>query len=312
MKTRTYRRPPKLRQGGCIGVMAPSSPVRNTRVEAGLQYLRKRGFRLVLGEHLYDSYGYLAGLDDARTSDLNVLLARDDVDAVIFARGGYGACRIVDRVDWKQLQRNPKVLVGYSDLTTLHLAAAKHANVVTFHGPMVVTLGEGLSDSAEALFWRALTDPTPLGQVASRSADIECVRPGTARGVLAGGCLSLICASLGCSEAPDFAGCIVVLEDTDEPLYRVDRMLVQLVRSGCLDDAAGFAIGTVSNLQQERGSCPFGLTDLWADILGPLGKPIMAGIPVGHVADPWTLPLGCLAEMDASSGSLVVLEAAVS
>jgi len=281
-------------------------------LEAGLEYLRNHGYRVVLGEHLYDSYGYLAGLDRFRVSDLNAMFASEEVDAVFCARGGYGACRIVDAVDWEQFRRRPKVFVGYSDITTLHLAAAKHSAVITFHGPVVITLGDGLSARAEDMFWRTICDPVPLGQVTYPHDGITCIQSGTAQGPLAGGCLSLLCASLGTPEAPDFAGCIVLLEDTDEPLYRVDRMLVQLVRSGCCDDAAGFVIGTVSNLRPEDAPTPFSLTELWADILGPLGKPIMAGIPVGHVADPWTLPLGCRAAMDARAGSLVIVEAAVS
>lgn len=305
----TFRKPPRLQPGDQIAVVAPASPLKDGRLEAGLRYLRDKGFRLVLGEHLYDEFGYLAGPDAARAGDLQEAFSREDVKAVFCARGGYGSIRIVDDVDWSVLRERPKVFVGYSDITTLHLAIHHSARLVTFHGPMVVNLGEGLNSRAERTFWHAVTSPEPLEELVAREDDVQTVVPGQASGVLAGGNLSLVCASLGAAEAPDFAGCIVVLEDTDEPLYRVDRLLTQLVRSGCCDEAAGFAFGTVTNLDREERQ--WQLDELIADILGPLNKPILMGLPIGHVDNPLTIPFGCRALLDATSRSLVVMDGAV-
>ncbi len=265
----------------------------------------------MLATHVFDQYGYLAGMDAARAADFTEMFERCDIGAVMCARGGYGASRMVDCIDWDTVCAHPKPFVGYSDITTLHLAMDRHAGIVTFHGPMVTTLGSDADDQCRRMLIRTLTEPTPLGYVVAPEDRATCLVSGQVRGRLAGGCLSLLCAALATPEEPDFGGCIVLLEDTHEPLYRVDRMLTQIVRSGCLDEAAGFVIGTVSNLVDDVAPCPFDLHELWADVLGPLGRPMLADVPIGHVPSPLTIPLGCTAELDAGAGTLCVLDPAV-
>lgn len=307
----TFQRPPRLRPGGTIGVTAPSSAVRSDAFGRGLDYLRARGFRVVLGDHVYDRSDYLAGLDPDRAADLQALLGRSDVDAVICARGGYGACRMVDLMDWDRLREQPKIFIGYSDITTLHLAIERQCGWMTFHGPMVTTLGDGLRPTEEDLFWRMIMHPEPAGRIIGPTDELERLMDGTAEGELAGGCLTLLCAALGTKEAPDFGGRIVLLEDTDEPLYRVDRYLAQLVRSGCLDDAAGFVVGTVSNLMDQPEKPMRTLRDLWIEYLGRFGRPMISGARFGHVDSPMTLPLGCTARLNAGAGTLEVIGPAV-
>lgn len=298
-----------------IGVVAPSSALRDERLEKGIALLDGRGFRVARGEHLYDRHGYLAGGDAGRAADLNAMFARPDVDAIMCARGGYGAWRLLDRIDWEAARRNPKLFIGYSDITTLHLALERHANLVTIHGPMVVSHGGGLSDAASECFWRVVGDAAPLGRYDTGDAPVRPLVGGRAEGRLAGGCLALLAAAAGTPEAPDFTGRIVLIEDVDERPYRVDRFLHQLVRACHLDRAAGIVIGTVTDWNKgesdEQPAPPISLDDLWRELVAPLGVPTIAGFPFGHEPNPLTLPLGCLAALDADVGALTVLEPAV-
>lgn len=295
-----------------IGVIAPSSGVRDVRLAAGIAELEGRGFRIVVGDHLYDQHGYLAGMDTGRGADMTSMFARRDVDAVFCARGGYGACRMLDYVDWEVVRANPKLFVGYSDLTTLHLALEKQAGLVTIHGPMVTTHGGRLSDTARNCFWRIVSQPVPFGTYNTEGAEVRTLVGGKAQGRLAGGCLALLSAACGTPEQPGFAGRLVVIEDVGERAYRVDRLLVQLLRAGLLAQAAGFVLGTVTDWDKDEPGVPaITLADVWRDLIVPLGKPAIVGFPFGHEPDPLTLPLGCLAELDADAGTLTVLEAVV-
>lgn len=295
-----------------IGILAPSGPLRDPRLPEGIARLERQGYRVVLGDHLYDRHGYLAGTDAGRAADFNALFARQDVDAIFCARGGYGACRMLDYVDWAVVAANPKVFVGYSDVTTLHLALERRIGLVTFHGPMVVTRGGELSEAADTCFWRAVGSAEPLGPYVTGDASVRTLVGGRARGRLAGGCLSLLAAAVGTPETPDFRGRIVLIEDIGEPTYRIDRLLVQLQRAGLLQQAAGLVLGTVTGWEkQEKEPSAIALDALWQDLIAPLGKPTIVGFPFGHVPNPLTLPLGCLAELDADAGALTLLEPAV-
>ena len=294
-----------------IGVVAPSSGIRNDRVERGIAVLEEKGFRVAVGDHVFDRHGYLAGIDSARAADFTAMFARKDVDAVFCARGGYGAVRVLPLIDWSAVSANPKPFVGYSDITTLHLALERRARLVTVHGPMVASLGGGLSEASATCLWNILTSSEPMGKVHSGDARIATQTPGKATGRLAGGCLALLAAAVGTPDEPDFRDRIVLLEDVDEAVYRVDRYLAQLLGAGILQQAAGFVIGTVTDWEkQEKDPPEIDLEQVWRDHLGPLGKPAISGFPVGHEPNPLTLPLGCLAEVDADAGTLTLLESA--
>lgn len=307
-----FTKPPRLASGMTIGVVAPSSPLRDPRLAEGIRRLEVAGYNVVEGAHLHDGHAYLAGPDAARANDLTAMFANPAVDAVFCARGGYGACRMVDLVDWEVVRAHPKVFVGYSDITTLHLAFERRARLATFHGPMVVTLGGDLSTDASDCFWRAVGGAEPLGALPPAGAPMHTLVGGTARGRLAGGCLALLGAAVGTCDAPDFAGRLVLIEDVGEALYRVDRLLVQLLRAGAFHDAAGFVIGNATGWDRDTQSPPaMRIEDLWRDLIVPLGKPAIHGFPFGHEPNPLTLPLGCMAELDADARTLTVLEPAV-
>jgi len=295
-----------------IGVIAPSGPVCGPRFDQGLKRLESRGYRVICGKSVYDRRGYLAGSDVDRAADFTAMFARQDVDAIICARGGYGASRMLEYVDWEAVGANPKLFVGYSDITMLHLALEKRIGLVTIYGPMVVTYGGDLSENAEECFWQIMTRTEPFGRYDTGDARIRPLVGGKANGRLAGGCLSLLSAAVGTPEEPDFTGRIVLMEDVGEAIYRVDRLLVQLLRAGLLQNAAGFVIGTVTNYEDTQTEEPYiRLEDVWQEHLVPLGKPTIAGFPFGHEPNPLTLPLGCLAELNADAGTLTVLEPAV-
>lgn len=305
-------RPARLEPGMTIGVVAPSSPLRTENLEKGIALLRERGYRVVHGDHLYDRHGYLAGTDAGRAADFNAMFARRDVDAVFCARGGYGACRMLEYVDWVVVAANPKIFVGYSDITTLHLALERRVGMITFYAPMLTTLGGGLSETAAECFWRLLTQAEAFGHYDLGDASWKTLVGGRARGRLAGGCLELLSCAIGTPETPDFTGRIVVIEDVGIAAYRVDRSLCHLKRAGLLERAAGFVIGSVTGWEkEEKEPSVLTLDAVWRDHLASLGKPTLLGFPFGHEPNPLSLPLGCMAELDADAGALTVLEPAV-
>jgi len=296
-------------------VAAPSSAVRDDRLQRGIEAIRARGYRVVESDHLYDRIGFLAGSDVARAKDLSSLFERDDVHAVFCARGGYGACRTLDKVDWRVIASHPKVFVGFSDVTALHLAIHRYAGYPTIHGPMVVNLGGELSPTATDLFWRTIEVAEPPAALPAPPDRLRTLRGGFARGRLAGGCISLLAAAIGTPEAPDFRGRIVLLEDVGEAPYRIDRMLVQMQRAGTFAEVAGVVIGHVTPpagcSDAAPGDEPLGLPDVWRERIGSLGVPAIVGFPFGHVPDALTLPLGCDAVLDADKRQLTVVESAV-
>jgi len=295
-----------------IGIVSPSSGARNDRLEKGIAILEAAGYRVSLGDHVFDRHGYLAGTDSARAADFTDLFTRKDVDAVFCARGGYGAARIMRLVEWDIVARNPKLFVGYSDITTIHLALERRSRLMSIYGPMVASLGAGLSESCAGLFWKMVTSSELIGRIGASEGNIRTFVGGKVQGRLAGGCLALLAAAVGTPDAPDFNGRIVLLEDVDEAAYRADRYLMQLLHAGILEQAAGFVIGTVTDWEkQDKGPLGITLQHVWQDIIAPLGKPTILGFPCGHEPDPVTIPLGCLAELDADACALTLLESAV-
>ena len=227
--------PRRLCPGDLIGLVAPASPVADpSRVEAGVRYFERHGYRVRVGEHAAGVHGYLAGPDRERAADLEAMFLDPEVRAVISLRGGYGATRLLPLLDFELFRRNPKILSGFSDITALQLALWHHCRLVTFHGPMAAVDFGGTVDSAtEASFWDAVSGAgaprqLPLGAPGTLRVLVE----GEASGPLLGGNLSLMAALAGTPYMPDFSGTIVVIEDIGEEPYRVDRMLTQLLQAG--------------------------------------------------------------------------------
>ena len=316
-------RPRRLAPGQTIGMVAPSAaPNEPERIRFAIDTVESLGFKVKPGAHLYDRDGYLAGSDAARAADLNAMFADDGVDAIWCVRGGYGASRILPALDYALMQQKPKALIGYSDITALHMAIHRHAGLVTFHGPVAFraftpySLGE-----LKRVLWTGETPvrlggPPPFERTEGRvdwENRVATLVPGKARGRLLGGNLCLMSHLCGTPYFPDLRGAILFLEDVEEAYYRIDRMLTQLWLSGALAGVTGVAFGKFTSCEpsafflQNRP-----LEDILAERCRALGVPAISGIMVGHIEDQTTLPVGCLAELDADAGTLTLLEPGVS
>jgi muramoyltetrapeptide carboxypeptidase len=312
MATRLIR-PPRLAAGDTVALVSPASPPRNRRLLLlGKQRLVQLGFRVVIGTHVMSEYGYLAGADRERLQDLETAYRDPRVTAIFCARGGFGVSRFLAEFDSRPARDHPKALIGFSDITVLHLALQK-AGIVSFWGPMPCTDAGWTPFSVRALT-RAVMSVGPVGHVPfSSRRRPKTLRPGTAQGCLTGGTLSLLVASLGTPYEIDTCGRIVFLEDVGEEPYRVDRMLTQMIAAGKLSDAAGVALGafTDTRIRNSPGRRSLTMREVFADHLLPLKIPVLANLAVGHVPDQVTLPYGIETCLDAGARTLQLLEPGV-
>jgi len=310
----TVVHPRALRSGATIGIVAPAGPNNEEKLQAGITYLQRRGYRTVVGMHVHDTYGYLAGTDIARAADINEMFGRDDIDAIICSRGGYGAMRLLPLLDYQCIRANPKPFMGYSDITSLHLAFWKEAQLATFYGPMVsIDINDHMRPLVEQTMWQLLTEPSFTGELMYDRASNKphAILPGIAEGVLVGGCMTLVDALLGTPWQLDCTGRILLLEDIDEEWHDIDRMLAHLAFAGIFRDATAIIMGEMVNVQNPDESKPsLHLAELYRDYLSGLGKPVLVDFPGGHGQDMTTLPLGCAVRLDASAASIRLLEAA--
>lgn len=304
-------KPRALAPGDLVAVVAPGSRPDPADLEIGVEHLRARGLRVRVGRHVMDRYGHMAGADRDRAADLMEAFLDDEVRGIVCARGGSGSSRIVPHLDFVAIASRPKVFVGYSDVTVLHLALARHAGWPTFYGPMAATeLGSSCSGDACGL-WALTGSREPVGVLGSaRSAEVRAVVGGAVEGILAGGTLCVIESAIGTPYSLDARGRILALEDADEPAWRVDRMLTHLGHAGILDAAAGFVLGSLAH---PALSDPDDLPESQSvsDHVASLRKPTLAGYPFGHIPQPVALPLSCRVRLDADARTLTLLEAAV-
>lgn len=316
------RKPAALREGDVVGIVAPASPPAEAGlIFSGAQRLKDMGLRVRFGRHVTARRGYLAGGDAERAADLLEMFADPEVRAVFCVRGGYGSSRLYRHLDFDLIRRNPKIIVGCSDITSLLLAINAAAGLIVFHGPMVAgELAAGTSAPSLAWLRRALFEAAPLGPVIMPS-DMPppvTIRTGCAAGTLIGGNLSLVVASLGTPFEPDTDGRILFLEEVGEAPYRIDRMLVHLRNAGVLANVAGVVIGEcvrcAAGMNRDHAGPPEAgqerLLEVLDDVLGDLGVPVLYGLPVGHGRHNLALPVGVEATLDASAGRLEITEAA--
>ncbi len=302
-------RPPRLRPGDRVVLVAPAGPVTRTRIRTALRHCEALGLRPLLGESAHERQGYLAGSDAQRAADLQAAIHDDSIAAIWAIRGGYGTMRLLRSLDLSPLRARPKAFIGFSDNTALHLAIAREG-VVSFHGPHA-GFGE-FPEWAESCFRDVLFRATPPGRLPAPpdAASAAVLREGVAEGDLIGGNLSLLAALCGTEWSLRARGRIVFIEDVSEPVYRIDRMLAQLALSGAMEGVAGVAFGHFTRITPMKDQRPLGLVlKEWVD---QLGVPAVAGLPFGHIANNWTLPVGVRARLDATGGTLDVLETAVS
>ena len=286
-----------MRAGARVALVSPSGPLRgHEEIERARETCASLGWRPVVHANAMASAGYFAGDDASRAADLQHALDDPEIDAIWCLRGGYGSARLLEHIRWTALRERPRPLIGFSDITALHLAAAHECGVVSYHGP---TARNRLSDFSRDSLLRALGGADPCGDAPAARV----LRPGNARGRLAGGNLAVLTSLVGTKWSPGFADAIVVMEDVNEATYRVDRMLLQLRLSGALDGCAAIAFGHCTSCDEEAdGGGRRSLDEVIGETADRLGVPCVAGIPVGHVDDQWTLPLGADAALSAADG----------
>jgi muramoyltetrapeptide carboxypeptidase len=295
---------PSLVSGARVALVAPAGPLSlPSDLDRALENARTFGFEPVVGKHVSDRHHYFAGKDEDRLDDLNRAIRDSNIDAVWCLRGGYGAMRLLDGIDYEALRRRPKAIIGYSDITAVHCAVAMKCGLSSIHGP---TARSRLSSFAERSLRAALTrDGEPCG-IADGA---ETLVGGRARGTLIGGNLALLAAVHGTPYQPRYDGAILIVEDVNEAPYRIERMLLQLRLSGDLQRCAGIAFGSFTNTGETRDDSLGGERSVDAvlrEAAKAAGIPAICGIPMGHIKDQWSVPLGAMAELDADEGKLTV------
>lgn len=306
--------PRRLKKGDLIGIICPASPVDDpSRIERGVRYLEGLGYRTTVGRNASRQLGYLAGTDDERAEDIHAMFTDRNVRGIFCARGGYGTPRLLSRIDYRLIAKNPKILLGYSDVTALALAIWKKCRLVTYHGPMLaVDLAADVNPFAEESLWRTLTSPERRATLALAEESPTRVKyPGSATGRLLGGNLSLLVSLLGTPYMPDLRRGILFLEEIGEDPYRVDRMLTHLGNAGMLSRLSGVAMGHFTDCVPRDAAAPsLPLDAIMAGTAKNTGKPFLTGFPIGHEKRMVTVPVGIRARLDADEGMITLLEPA--
>jgi muramoyltetrapeptide carboxypeptidase len=314
-------KPKVLKQGDAVGLITPSTAVTDPeRLRTAERTVRYFGLEPKWGKNVGKRAGYLGGSIDERLDDLHAMFADPAVKAVFCIRGGYGSGQLLNRIDYDLIRRNPKIFIGYSDITAMHLAIHKMTSLVTFHGPVPMS---AFTTYTQAAYRKALFEAAPMGpQTNPPEANelrpnhtLRAVRPGRARGRLIGGNLSLIAATMGTPYEIDTRGRILFVEDIEEQPYSIDRMLTQLRLAGKLDQAAGIIFGECHDCRPREYEPSFvegtfTTPEVVDRIFGDLKIPVLSGLTIGHTDDQLTLPLGVTAELDADKGTLTIEEAA--
>ncbi|NUO56511.1 MAG: LD-carboxypeptidase [Hamadaea sp.] len=297
-------RPAALVAGDLVALVSPSGPVRSVRADAAVGVLTGWELRTRLGRHALARTGYLAGTDEQRLADLNDAFADPEVRAVLCLRGGYGMQRIVDGLDLDAVRADPKLVMGFSDITALHLALWQGARLATVHGPVAAQLDKGAQSPTALGAKTVLMSSAPVTVKADEAESTFRVRSaGRAEGVLIGGNLAMLASSVGTAHMPDLTGAILLVEDVNEQPYRIDRMLTQLLRSGALTGLAGVAIGQFTECDAEGGPAA---EEVLEERLAPLGVPLLGGLPIGHGDQHVAIGVGVPAVLDADAGTLHV------
>jgi muramoyltetrapeptide carboxypeptidase len=282
-------RPPRLKPGDTIGIAAPASHFDRDAFDRGVDILEGWGFRINIPEEIFDQQGYLAGSDKGRADTINRLFADPEVQAVMCARGGFGAIRSLEFIDFDAVSKAPKIFMGFSDATVLLTAFSSRCRLATLHGPTVTTLAGADERTCQALFEAVSSDrPVRMAPEQNRVA-----LPGQAFGPVVGGNLTTLCHLIGTGFFPEMAGKILLLEDRGEAPYRIDRMLSQMKLAGCFDGMAGVALGAFHDCGEDRD-----VDRVFTDAFGNLGIPVLGGFPIGHGKENLAVPIGLSASLD--------------
>lgn len=314
-------KPKRLQPGDTVGLVAPATAIfQDVEQDIARESLEALGLKVVIGQHMRDRHGYLAGEDQARAEDINRFFADKSISAVLPIRGGWGSARVLPHLDFDTIKRNPKVLMGFSDITALHNSIQAKTGLITFHGPngggrwdaWSVDYMKRVLFNGEAVTMenpKTVSDRNSLTQIENRTRTIT---PGKARGRIMGGNLTVLTAILGSPYVPDYSGAILFVEDVQEDFYRIDRMLTSLKLAGVLSKVKGVIFGTCS--QCGPGNNNYGaltLEEILTDHVKSLGVPAWQGAMIGHDQPQWTIPFGLDVEIDASACTITMAEPGV-
>lgn len=316
-KTKTIK-PAALKKGDTIGLVCPAySAFIKEEVQITVESLEAMGFKVLQGKHIFDRYGNLAGKDEDRAADINEMFANKNVQAIMAIHGGWGCARILPLLDYELIKKNPKVFIGYSDITALLLGIYRQTGLVTFHGPVGSSTWNGftvdyfkniLIDGNATKMSNPIRKNDNLVQTEDR---IYTINGGSASGKLLGGNLTVLSHILGSKYVPDFTGAILFIEDVQEDTYRIDRMITQLKLAGILNQIVGFIFGKCTDCPPSKSYGSLTLEDIFEDHIKPLNIPAFSGAMIGHIKDKFTVPVGIEATINANEGTIILKEAAV-
>lgn len=309
-------KPKRLKHGDTIGIISPaSSPDDLSKINRGVEYLEKLGYRVEVGKNVGSQTGYLAGSDAQRLADLHEMFKNKKIKAIFSIRGGYGSGRLLDKIDYKLVRSNPKIFVGYSDINALQLAFFTKTGLITFAGPMVaVDFHDEVSAFTEEVFWRTITSNKRLGKIKNpRKEKFYVLNKGRATGRILGGNLSLLNSLLGTEYLPKMNGAILLLEDIHEAPYRIDRMLNQLRLSKILKQIKGVILGHfVDCYEPDPTKQTFSLNEVIIEYFQSMRIPVIYNVKHGHIKDNITIPYGIKCVLNATRSFIEITENAVS
>ncbi len=308
-------KPKKLSSNDVIGIICPASvPKDLTNIEKSVNYFEKLSYRVEIGKNVGKERGYLAGEDEERLEDFHDMFKNKHVKAVFCARGGYGSARLLDKINFSLIKKNPKIFVGYSDITALNLSIYKKTGLVTFAGPMAVSdFSDEISEFTEENFWRIVTSSKNIGKIVNPNCErFYSLNKGKAEGQLFAANLTILCSLLGTEYLPNLKGAILLIEDINEPPYKIDRMFNQLKLSKIINNLKGLLFGRfVDCYESDKSKSTLSLNEVIIDYFDNLKIPVMYNIKHGHVSDNITLPIGVKTKINSGRGIIQILENAV-
>jgi len=310
-----YIKPKKLKRGEVVGIISPASSANDERdIENGVKYFEGLGYRTILGNNVGKKRGYLAGTDEERVQDIHQMFSNENVKAIFCLRGGYGASRLMDKIDYKLIQKNPKIFVGFSEITALQMAILKKANLVTFAGPMILSnFSKDKNDFTEKNFWRVLTSSKKLKRISfSQKNILSNIKFGEVIGELVGGNLSVFTSLLGTSYLPNLKNKILLFEEINEPPYKVDRIFNQLRLNKVFDKVSGIILGNFIDCEEaDKKKSSLTLEEVFTDYFDELKIPVISSISHGHSKKMITLPLGVKLKINLDKRHLEFVEGCV-
>ncbi len=311
-------KPTRLKAGDTLGLVCPAAAVSSRQtIDIIRESMAALGLNVKVGKYVYDRYGYLAGKDEDRAADINAMFADPSVQGILCVHGGWGCARLLPLLNYKTIAQNPKIILGYSDITALLLGIHTQTGLVTFHSPegaatwnsFTVNYFRKVLMEGEAVL---MENPKEIGNNLAQTEDrTETIYKGIATGPLLGGNLTVLSHLMGTRFLPNWKGSLLFLEDVHEDIYSMDRMMTQLKLAGVFDDMNGFVFGKCTKCSPGEGYGSLTFDNLFDDHIKPFQKPAYTGAMIGHISHKFTVPLGIQAELNATNGTIKLLESAV-